>query len=286
MRVRAHAKINLLLSVTPGADAQGYHAVETVMCPLELADDVAVEQVARPGIALACDPDPLDGAPPQGNLAYRAAAALAGALGRTPRLDIRIAKRIPSQAGLGGGSSDAAAVLRCLARLWGVDPFDPLLAAVAATLGADVAFFLHDVPTYLDGRGERVREYFTGFSRPLVLVKPPVGVSTGEAYRTLDRLCPQPLPVAGLAAALRCGDADAALAACGNNMQGAALAVAPQLAEVFSFLEGQPSLAARPLLCGSGSCVAAFTVSDQDAALVAGQAAARGWWSCATRTLA
>ena len=190
---QAHAKVNLLLSVRPGAAPDGYHAVETVLCALELCDEVAVEPSEASGIALLCDPDPLDGRPAEGNLAYRAAAAACAAFGVEPSLRIRIAKRIPLQAGLGGGSSDAGAVLRCLAALWGVDPRDPRLERAAASLGADVPFFLDERPGHYAGRGDVLVERLSPLRLPVALVKPPVGVSTAEAYRALDRLAPAEL---------------------------------------------------------------------------------------------
>lgn len=286
MDVRAHAKVNLLLSVRPGADADGYHAVETVMCPLALADDVSVEETGRPGVELACDPDPLDGAPPERNLAYRAAFATGEAFGRPVACRIRIAKRIPAQAGLGGGSSDAAAVLRCLALLWGEDPRDPRLMRAARGLGADVPFFLEGVPTLLTGRGDVPVERFEPLALPAALVKPAAGVPTGAAYTLLDRMRPAELPAAPLAEALRVGDALRAAAACGNNMEGAARALAPELDAVFAFLGGRPEALGAPLLCGSGSCAVLFVRTAGDAARIAEEARGRGWWACATATCA
>ena len=283
---QAHAKVNLLLSVRPGAAPDGYHAVETVLCALELCDEVAVEPSEASGIALLCDPDPLDGRPAEGNLAYRAAAAACAAFGVEPSLHIRIAKRIPSQAGLGGGSSDAGAVLRCLAALWGVDPRDPRLERAAASLGADVPFFLDERPGHYAGRGDVLVERLAPLRLPVALVKPPVGVSTAEAYRALDRLAPAELDARPLLDALRAGDAGSVPFRCGNNMESAARSVAPALDGVFAFLEGEEGLAGRPLLCGSGSCVAAFAEDAGAAEGVARRARAAGWWACATSTVA
>ena len=286
MDVRAHAKINLLLSVRPGADASGYHAVETAMCPLELADEVRVLETGRPGVELACEPDPLHGAPPERNLAFRAALAVGKAFGRPVACRVEIVKRIPAQAGLGGGSSDAAAVMRCLALLWGEDPLDPRLVRAAAELGADVPFFLGDVPALLTGRGDVLVERFAPFGLPVALVKPPVGVPTGAAYALLYRLRPPELPAALLVEALSAGDAARAAACCGNNMEGAARVLAPELDGVFSFLAGRPEALGAPLLCGSGSCVALFVRDAAAAGSVAAEARKRGWWSCATATFA
>ncbi len=287
MLVRAHAKLNLILSVTPGPDEDGYHRVDTIMCPLELCDLVRVEGSKTAGVQFSCAPDPLpDGSAPERNVAYRAALAMAQRFARELACTIVIEKRIPSQAGLGGGSSDAAAVIRALAALWGIDPTDDRLVEVAAGLGADVPFFLRDVPTLLVGRGDVPKEYFTPFSVPVVLVKPPAGVPTAEAYRALDSLAPSVPETGAMVRFLREGDVPLVLGELSNNMEEAAFALCPELVKVREFLGRQPSLAYGPLLCGSGSCMAAFVCSDIDAEQIAVSARGLGWWAEATRTLA
>ena len=286
MQLQAHAKVNLVLSVTPGALESGYHEVRTVMCALDIHDEVEICQLAAgEGLSFSCQPDPLPaGADPASNLAVKAALAMAQAFDRALDVSISIKKSVPSQAGLGGGSSDAAAVIRGLAGLWGVQG-DERLAQIARSLGADVAFFLNEVPSYLDGRGDVLRQTFAPFRAPAVLVKPAQGVSTGACYRLLDQLSSPAPQVAPMLAALEDGDAAAALAHVANNMQPAARQLAPALDEVFCFLEGSEGLVAPVLLCGSGSCVCAFVASEQDARRIADEAAARGWWSCVTSTL-
>ena len=288
VREHAHAKVNLSLSVRPGADARGYHEVRTVMCALALHDEVEIaERPAGEGLAFSCEPDPLPaGAGPSQNLAYRAVLAMAEAYGRTPDVRISVRKEVPSQAGLGGGSSDAAAVIRGLARLWRCDVDDPRTVSVARSLGADVAFFLHEVPSYLDGRGDVLRETFAPFRAPVVLVKPDAGVSTGACYRLLDEMATPAPDVEPMLQALRVGDAARALAHVANNMEPAALHLAPALVEVFSFLQQDGHLVAGPLLCGSGSCVCAFVGDSSAARLLADRAREHGWWACPTETLA
>ncbi len=287
MRMHAHAKVNLVLSVQPGLDGTGYHAVDTVMCPLELCDLVYVTASDRPGVRFSCVPDPLPaGTSQEKNVAYRAAVAMGERFGRELHHDIAIEKRIPSQAGLGGGSTDAAAVIRALASLWSIDPFDERLVEVASALGADVPFFLHKVPTLLAGRGDEPREYFPPFSVPLMLIKPHAGVSTAAAYRLFDELETKPPQVDTLVRALRDGDVEAVLGAIANNMEPAAVALCPELAEVEALVAGAPAVTHGPLLCGSGSCMAAFVQSDEDAEQMASRARSLGWWATATRTLA
>lgn len=182
--VRAFAKINLDLCVL-GRREDGYHDVHTVLQTLQLHDTIRIEAARGPfrleGDARAM---PLD----ESNLVWRAADALWRAAGRDgPARDarVRVIKRIPSQAGLGGGSSDAAATLVGLAAVWRLRlPLDQF-AAVGATLGADVPFFLYGGTALGQGIGEHVLPLVDLPKRYVVLAQPAVGVSTADAYRWL-----------------------------------------------------------------------------------------------------
>lgn len=181
---RAHAKVNLDLRVL-GTRADGYHELRTVFQTIELHDRLTFR--LRPGaLVLRCRTAgvPLD----DSNLVWRAADALWRALGRDggPRdVAITIEKRIPVQAGLGGGSADAAATLAALGRLWGGVP-GTLLREVASGLGADVAFFLAGGTALGLGRGEEIYPLVDLPPHWVVVVRPPFGVSTAEAYGWYD----------------------------------------------------------------------------------------------------
>jgi len=185
LRAAAPAKVNLVLRVGPPR-ADGFHELVTLMVPLDLADEVTVVVRDGPGsVTCRCPGHPdLDG---PGNLAARAAEALRSRLGRRDGVAIRIEKRIPVVAGLGGGSSDAAAVLRCLARAWGVRD-RLLLAEIGLSVGSDVPFFLGSGPAWARGRGERLRPA-SPLPRHLVLLyprDPALAIRAGDAYRWLD----------------------------------------------------------------------------------------------------
>lgn len=181
---RAHGKVNLDLRVL-GTRPDGFHELRTVFQAIELHDTLIA--VDRPGpFALKCRTPgvPLD----DGNLAWRAAAGLWEALGRfgEPRdAVVTIEKTIPMEAGLGGGSADAAAALLALARLWGGGPIT-LLREVAAAIGADVAFFLSGGTALGLGRGEEIYPLVDLPPHWIVIVRPPFGVSTAEAYAWYD----------------------------------------------------------------------------------------------------
>jgi 4-diphosphocytidyl-2-C-methyl-D-erythritol kinase len=181
---RAHAKVNLDLRVL-GTRADGFHELRTVFQTIELHDTLTFAD--RPGqFAVKCRMPgvPLD----DSNLVWRAAAALWKALGRAgdPRdVLVTIEKAIPLQAGLGGGSADAAAALVGLARLWGGVPAT-LLREVASGIGADVAFFLAGGTALGLGRGEEIYPLVDLPPHWIVIVHPPFGVSTAEAYSWYD----------------------------------------------------------------------------------------------------
>jgi 4-diphosphocytidyl-2-C-methyl-D-erythritol kinase len=181
---RAHAKVNLDLRVL-GTRADGYHELRTVFQTIELHDTIVTAD--RPGsFTLKCRTAsiPLD----ETNLVWRAAAALWTALGRPgPPIDtqITIEKHIPVAAGLGGGSADAAAALVALARLWGGAPLS-LLREIATGIGADVPFFLSGGTALGLGRGEEIYPLVDLPTHWVVLVRPPFGVSTAEAYSWYD----------------------------------------------------------------------------------------------------
>jgi 4-diphosphocytidyl-2-C-methyl-D-erythritol kinase len=184
LTVRAHAKVNLDLRVL-GLRADGYHEVRTVFQTIELHDTLVCTEKPGP-FTLKCRAAqvPLD----SGNLVWKAAAALWTALGRAGSVAdtlIQIDKKIPVEAGLGGGSADAAAALTALARLWGGAPMT-LLREVAATIGADVPFFLSGGTALGLGRGEEIYPLVDLPPHYVVVVRPPFGVSTAEAYAWYD----------------------------------------------------------------------------------------------------
>lgn len=181
LRMKAPAKINLFLRVLAREEG-GYHQIETLYAAVDLADRISVE----PGgseVTLAVEGADLG--PPQENLVYRAAQGFLERVGGTGAR-IELEKRIPARAGLGGGSSDAAAVLRALNRLHG-DPLENReLMEMGAALGADVPFFLSPTTLALAwGRGDRLLALPPLPSRPILLVLPDEGVGTAEAYAEL-----------------------------------------------------------------------------------------------------
>jgi 4-diphosphocytidyl-2-C-methyl-D-erythritol kinase len=183
VRAAAPAKVNLFLRVL-AREASGFHSLETLFCALTLADLVVVRPGGS-GVRLVVYGE-VDTGPPGRNLSVRAAEAYYAALGARPAVTIELAKRIPSAAGLGGGSSDAAATLLALDALHGGALGRDRLLQLAVGLGADVPFFLCGSPLALAwGRGERLLALPPLPPRPVLVAHPGVGMPTPEAFRRL-----------------------------------------------------------------------------------------------------
>lgn len=186
--VAAQAKINLFLRV--GArEPDGYHRIETLFHRIDLADEIRVG-VEVPQRTLSCTGPALPASglgPAAANLAYRAAETYADLTGWPETFAIHLTKRIPVGGGLGGGSADAGAVLRALDTLSPKPVGDVELRAMATLLGADVAFLASDsVAAFGTGRGELLVPVRALPVREVLLLIPPFGVATGDAYRWLD----------------------------------------------------------------------------------------------------
>ncbi|MCY8825146.1 4-(cytidine 5'-diphospho)-2-C-methyl-D-erythritol kinase [Bacillus atrophaeus] len=179
---KAPAKINLSLDVTKKRP-DGYHEVEMIMTTIDLADRIELTEIAEDEVRVASHnrfvPDD------QRNLAYQAAKLIKGRYKVKKGVSIMITKVIPVAAGLAGGSSDAAATLRGLNRLWKLNLSVEELAELGAEIGSDVSFCVYGGTALATGRGERIRHISAPPHCWVILAKPTVGVSTAEVYRQL-----------------------------------------------------------------------------------------------------
>ena len=254
--VQAHAKINLTLDVT-GRRADGYHTVQMVMQSVALHDTirVAVTQGERKprGILLTCNLPylPVD----ERNLAYRAAELFYQETDALPgTCEIHIEKRIPMAAGLAGGSSDAAAVLRALAALHSVCLTDDELCAMALKLGADVPYCLRGGTMLAEGIGEELTALSPMPHCWVVLCKPPFAVSTKDAYREMDEVSIRRRPdTKGMIRALEKGDYHGVASRLSNVMELVTAAKRRQIGEIKAFLTENG--ADGTLMSGSGPTV-------------------------------
>jgi len=275
--VSAPAKINVILEVL-GRRADGYHDLWSVLVLVDLCDTVAVAPRRR-GILLTVRPPLLPAGP--GNLAFRAAEAFFGAYGRPGGAAITLRKRIPVGGGLGGGSSDAAAVLAALNAMTGRPLARGRLLELAAGLGSDVPFFFSGGAALITGRGEQVADLPPPRPRWLVLALTGDPVSTAWAYGRLpsgERRVPERTWTAAAAA----GRTEALLDTAFNRLEEVVFAARPDLAALKGRLV---ALGASPAgLTGSGAALFGFA-PDRVAATAwsaALKAEGRDAWACQT----
>ena len=270
--VRVPAKINLQLSVGP-CQPDGYHDLATVFQAVSLYDDVTVETGPRgAGIRVLVTGDEASEVPVgPGNLAARAAAALADAADTVPDVTIRITKGIPVAGGMAGGSADAAASLVACDALWGAAMQRSELMEIAAGLGSDIPFLLTGGTAIGTGRGDRLTPVLTIGEFHWVVATAHQGLSTPAVYRRFDEIAaesgrevPPPELDEELMAALRSGDAVRLGSALSNDLQAPAVSIRPSLAPLMELGRGAGALGA--LVSGSGPTVA-FLVADAEAAM-------------------
>ncbi|MGH2829555.1 MAG: 4-(cytidine 5'-diphospho)-2-C-methyl-D-erythritol kinase [Actinomycetota bacterium] len=265
MKVQAPAKVNLFLSVGPRR-GDGLHEISSVMQSVSLFDEVAL----TPADAFLLDVAPPGSAPEdETNLVVRAAQALWGALGRTPGTAVSLAKAIPVGAGLGGGSSDAAAALVGLNELWEGRLSRKALGRVGAAVGADVPFCVVGGTAAVRGAGEIVTPMPVRGPLWWVLAAPQERLSTAQVYAEFDRraeavTAEDPF---GLADALARGDVQTIAAELRNDLTEAACALAPAVRAVLDALRSAGALGA--VMSGSGSACAGVCEGQEHAREVA-----------------
>ena len=247
-------KVNLLLNIL-GKRPDGFHELETVMHPVRFFDEMRFERGGR-HIRIACNLPtlPVDAQ----NLVYRAARAFRRAANVADGVRIRLIKRIPLAAGLGGGSGDAATTLRALNELFEGPLSEAKLHELAAGLGSDVPFFLQDRPALAAGRGEQIRTlgFFPALrGKAFLLIHPGFGIATAWAYQRLagfpSALNGRPGRAAELVAALQAQNWPAVAGGFYNSLEAPALDKFPILALFQEFLRTNGALAT--LMSGSGS---------------------------------
>lgn len=232
VEIEAHAKINWSLEVL-GSRSDGYHELKSVVLPIPLHDTVTLESDPSGNITV----QGCDGIPQERNLAWKAARELQKAAGTSAGVCIRIEKRIPFGGGLGGGSADAAAVLKALNSLWNLNLPDDRLCEVASLVGSDVPALVLGGPVMMEGRGERVRRIPSGEMElpdpgDIEIYNPGIFVSTPEVFREFR-------------------EEDRGLGA--NDLQPAAVRLHPEIADALKLLESRGLV--RVTMSGSGSSV-------------------------------
>lgn len=279
----AAAKLNLSLAVL-AKRPDGFHEIESLMVPVSLADTLHVRLRTDPGVglrvsyagALARGPGrvlardvPADAT----NLVVRAVELLAAEAGVTAALDIELVKRVPSGAGLGGGSSDAAAAMRAAAALWRLDWPPSRLAAIGARIGSDVPWFFHGGAAIASGRGETVRSVGGLPDLSAVIACPATGLSTAAVYGRCVPDARRQGDAARLVAALTAGGLGAAEPFMTNALEAPARALSPEIDRLLEALADAGGFA--PRLTGSGSACFTLTRTLAEAEAIAARLTAR-----------
>lgn len=269
--LNSYAKINLTLDVF-SKRADGYHGVASIMQTISLYDTVTFAFAENEGIAFTCDiasdiPVPTDST----NLVVRATQAAIDASGKPLRqgISLHLNKKIPAQAGLGGGSSNAAIALQGVNRLLNLGLNERQLHECAASLGSDVPFFLYGGTAVARGRGEQITLLDDAPRLSLVVVKPEENVSTGWAYSELDAIPDRASHRATkrMEEALKEVDMGRVIAFQSNDFEQPVFQHFPPLAWLHDEMLMAGALTAH--LCGSGSALYAVTASDADAERIA-----------------
>ena len=279
----APAKVNLKLRVKKEINSQAKHDVENIMQTISLHDTLFVEVqdcckqgaefsevISESFVSVDIDTNFVSVKPfscdVKDNLITRAILSFYEAFhcNSDAHFQINLTKSIPAEAGLGGGSSDCAAMLKILCDLWSVDPSSKELLDVASKLGADVPYFLKGGRREMIGAGETEKREFESLKEPLVLIKPDRGVSTKEAYALFDKYETQDLITASKFQ---------------NDLQIPAIELCHEIREILECLPKDASMT------GSGSCVFCVCDSFKEATQFATMAKLRGWWSRACSTV-
>ncbi len=261
----AFAKVNLTLDVLSKRD-DGYHNIKSVMQTISLRDDIEIDVGTGEGWSLLCDKDtiPTD----ERNLAWKAAKAFFDVIGKDPGgLQIRITKRIPVEAGLGGGSADAAAVLRALNRHYEYPLSLPALAELGGTIGSDVPFCVLCGTALVEGRGEMVTRMPSLPECIFVVCKPDFSVSTPELYKKLDEEGIGARPDhAAMERALLAGDLDSVAMHVCNVFDPVVTQDHLELNYIKSIFQAYGGAAMQ--MTGSGSAVYCITSNFENAAVI------------------
>ena len=247
LQIKAYAKINLCLYI-PALRQDGYHELDSVFQSIGLFDYIILTK--SEGIHIMCDEKsiPVDSA----NTCYQAAIRIMEETG-APGIAVDIEKRIPSQAGLGGGSADAAAVIAGMNRLYDCGLSTMQMQKIGAGIGADVPFFLQGGCMRAQGIGEKLSLLENPFLLDVVVVKPKCGVSTPESYKLFDQMEKTGGNALAMIAAMKSVDEAAYLKAFKNALEPCAFRLAPQSQSAVAELKQAGAMAAQ--VTGSGSAV-------------------------------
>lgn len=278
---RAYAKINVTLEVV-GKREDGYHELRSIFLPVQLSDDIQVRVREGNQHVRLISPYPKLNTPH--NLMYKAAKMFLEHFHFMYDVEIEYTKKIPSQAGLGGGSADAAAVFRALVHLLEVNVSNDEMIALCTAIGADVPFCYFNRPALVSGIGEKLMFFENNLETHIVLIKPKRGASTKRIFENLQqRPSIQDNYSKMMQQALLTNDANTAQQAMFNSLEQPACQLIPEIATLKSELCEKGCLSA--VMSGSGSTVVCFIQNEQQAKQLVNTYKKRGYFATLTNFL-
>lgn len=258
MIIKAFAKINLAIDVKK-KDENGYHDIDMVTLPITLHDILEMEQlISRHGIFITSDDPSL--ICDEGNLAFKALKAMEDNFSFSKGYRIQIYKRIPMNAGLGGGSADAAGIIRAICKLYNMDAHDPKIIKVARSIGSDVPFCLLNKPARVLGTGENIIPLESKLDYHVIIIKPHKGLSTKDVYEKYDTIPEEEREhpdISALIEAIKIGDEQKMF----ENMKNGLYKPASLLCPVISGILNDFKKMGFPLYSMTGSGNACFALS-------------------------
>lgn len=258
MIIKAFAKINLAIDVKK-KDENGYHDIDMVTLPITLHDVLEMEQlISRHGIFITSDDPSL--ICDEGNLAFKALKAMEDNFSFSKGYRIQIYKRIPMNAGLGGGSADAAGIIRAICKLYNMDAHDPKIIKVARSIGSDVPFCLLNKPARVLGTGENIIPLDSKLDYHVIIIKPHKGLSTKDVYEKYDTIPEEEREhpdISALIEAIKIGDEQKMF----ENMRNGLYKPASLLCPVISGILNDFKKMGFPLYSMTGSGNACFALS-------------------------
>jgi 4-diphosphocytidyl-2-C-methyl-D-erythritol kinase len=260
---RSPAKVNLGLEVL-GRRSDGFHSIRSILVPITLHDTITITPGGRKFVFHGGQGAPKD----EGNLAWRAVNILAERTGVRRGLDVKIVKRIPIAGGLGGGSSNAATMLRALNELWDLQLKPAVIEQLGLQLGSDVPFFLRGGACLAGGRGEDLQQVPVAGAIELVLVSPAVRISSHWAYESIPAELTRPgSSTSMIKVALASNRAELLAAHLSNDLEPGVIAKHPVIAEIKKKLLAAGALGAQ--MSGSGPTVFGLAKNAEDADRIA-----------------
>ena len=256
MKTKAYGKVNLCLDVVEKRP-DGYHELDSVMVPIEAYDEI--EFTLAEEMSFSCVPDIR--IRPENNSILKTFEKMRSIYGFTENYHIHLNKRIPSQAGLGGGSSDAAAVINWIDQHYQLNMSDQEKIDIGVKIGADVPFCLFQRPARVNGIGEKLRFFDVGLDLWIVLVQPHRGVSTRQAFGTLNFDTLQHPDTASVENALTNDNYPLFLVSIGNSLEANAIRMVPDIAALKQRLLRLGC--DKAMMTGSGSVVMGFTKYEE-----------------------